>query len=422
MATVVWIGNAKNTAQKITLTITAVLTGGTLTVTINGKSITYTVVAADTTTTAATNWLALLNDADAPPEFAEIDWSSSAAVITGEAAVPGTPFTITKDQNGGATVTLATSVVNTSQSDVNDANNWLRNLSAGLPVNGDDMVLANSNVPLLWNLGSLSGILLNSFKRYQSFTASVGLPENNPLGYVEYRPTYLKLASNVATFSLMLGEGSGNGPTRERYDMQSYKTLLTVLASGQPTDAYAVRFLGSHGENAVRINNTSVGIAMLPSEATPNGATLNTATVDGGGTLDCGAGCAFSGTAGGGTLTVTGGTVTLFNTPTIVARNGATVTLAAVDGTYASITANNGVRLNIAAPMTITVLTLQKSSNMDLSRFVGAVTVTTSTMDGDTCQVNDPNNNVTWTNATTVNGQVTTGCITFTGQRTLRII
>lgn len=426
MPTTSWNPNGQNIAQVSTIVVTAVAVGGTLTATINNKSITYTCITGDTIATAATAWLALLQASTVPPEFTEITWANdTSATITATATEPGTPFTLTKSQSGGATCTLTATTANSSESDINNANNWIRNGVASLPQNGDDVVLANSDVPLLWNLDAFSAILLNSWTRYQSFTGTVGLPEQNPLGYVEYRPTYLLLASNinpgVGALPLTLGPGAGSGPTRERYNVQSYRTNLVVIASGPPTDAYAIRFLGSHGQNTLTVLGSSVGVCMLPTEVTPNGSTINTASVDGGGTLDCGVGCAFSGTGGGGTLTITGGTCTLFCTPTIVARNNATVTVSAPSGTYSSITLNNGVTLTVTCAMTITSLTVQKSSNVDLSANLGAVTVTSSTIDGDTCQILDPNNCVTWSNASTVNGQVTSGPFVFTGSRTVKV-
>lgn len=426
MPTTSWIGNGQQNSAVDTIVVTATAIGGSCSAIINGKSIIYTGVVGDTTTTFATNWTALLNAATVPPEFTEMTWANpSDGVITATATTPGTPFTLTKSQSGGATCTLTHTIANSSQSDVNNSANWIRNGVASLPQNGDDVVLANSNIPLLWNLDLLSGILLNSWTRYQSFTASVGLPENNPLNYVEYRPTYLLLGSiinpAIGGLPITLGPGSGSGPTRERYNAQSYRATVTLIASGSPADAYSVRFLGSHGQNAVTVLGSSMGICMLPTEVSPNGASLNLATVDGGGTLDCGIGCAFSGTAGGGTITITGGSSTLFCTPTVVARNNATVILSAPSGVYASVSAINGVGVTITCAMTISSLTVEKSSNVNNSGNLGAVTVTTSTIDGDTCQVSDPNNTMTFTNATMVNGQVTSGPFVFTGPRSLKL-
>lgn len=426
MPTTSWIGNGQQIAMQDSLQVTAVAIGGVLTTTINGKNISYTCVTGDTVIIAATNWAALLNASTVPPEFTEMTWANpSDGVITATANTTGTPFTLTKSQSGGATCTLTHTTVNSSQSDVNNAANWIRNGVASLPQNGDDVVLANTSIPLLWNLDLLSGILLNSWTRYQSFTGTVGLPENNPLGYVEYRPTYLLLGSNInpaiGGLPIILGPGIGSGPTRERYNVQNYRATVTITNAGSPQDQYAIRFLGTHGQNSISVIGTSVGICMLPTEISPNGANLNLASVDGGGQLDCGIGCAFSGTAGGGTITITGGSVTLFCTPNVVARNNAVVALSAPSGVYSSVSAINGVQVALMCAMTITSLTVQKSSNVDASNNLGAITVTTSAIDGDSCQILDPNNTMTFSNAMQVAGQVTSGVITFTGPRSVKL-
>lgn len=420
MATTYWIGNGQQVAQVATLTVTAVSVGGTLSAVINTKTITYTCITGDTTSTAASGWQALLSNAVGAPEFGEITFTVSANVITATASIPGTPYTMTKNEAGGATCTLTTTQANVSQSDVNNADNWRRNGVAAIPQSGDDVIVSDSSIPLLWNLDAFSAVLFASFTRTQSFTGTVGLPENNPNGYYEYRPTYFLMGASVSPLPVRLGTGagSGNGPTRERYNVGTYRTTLTVLASGSPADDYAIRFLGTHANNQITVIGTSVGVAMLPGETS----TVDLATVDGGGTLDFGVLTTFTGTGGGGTLTVTGGSSTIYCTPAaVVARNNASVTLASPSGTYASVTANNGVQMTWAASFTITSLTVQKSSNVSNSNNLGAIVVTNATIDGDTCQIADPNNSVTWTNAPTINGQVTSGVFVFTGPRTLKL-
>ncbi len=418
MPTTYWNPNGQTIAMVSTLQVTAVALNGTLTATINSKNITYTCTGSDTLTTAATNWLALLNAASAPAEFGEITWTSDGAVITATASTPGTPFTLTKSEGGGATCTLTAVTANSSPSSASNLNNWLRSGVASLPQNGDDVVVANSAVPILWNLDALAAVQFASFTRWQSFTSTIGLPVLNPLGYVEYRPTYFQFTSSVPQLPVTLGVGSGQGPSRERYNVGSVRTNLNVLASGSAADQYAVCFLGTHANNTVKVVATSVGIAMATGEVS----TVDIATTDGGGTLDCGAGVTFSGTGGGGTYTLTGGAGTLFCTPAaVVARNSAILTLSAANGTYASVSAINGVQVTLTQPMTITSLTVQKSSNVDNSQNLGAVTITNTTIDGDTCQINDPNNSITYTNAASVAGQVTSGPFVFTGTRTVKV-
>lgn len=385
---------------------------------INGKSVTYALTGTDTTATAAAALQALLatvsGTAAVPPEFTEQTWTVSGAVITVTDNTPGTPFTLTASATGGgATITRASKVANSSPSDVNNANNWLRNGSPSLPQNGDDVVLANSSVPLLWNLTALAAVTFNSFTRYQSFTGAVGLPENNPNGYVEYRPTYFQFLGPVGALPLVLGVGPGSGPTRERYNVLGQQTNLIVLASGSPADAYAVRFLGTHASNTAKVLNTSVGIGMLPGETS----TLASASLDGGGTLDLGVGVTFSGT-----LTMNGGSSNLACAPaTLLVQNGGQATLSADALTYAALTAQGGSVLNFLAGGTITVLNLLKSSTLNKSNDLRTLTITNATVDGDTCQIFDPNGVITFTNAVTMNGQVTVGPIQTSSGRTWKI-
>ena len=419
MATTFWTGNGQNVAQVSTIVITAVAVNGTLSATINGKSITYTCVTGDTIATAGTGWLALLQASTVPAEFAEITWAfDGTATITATAGTPGTPFTLTKSQAGGATCTLTATTANSSQSDVNNSANWLRSGSASLPQNGDDVVVANTSIPLLWNLDQLASVQFLSFTRYQSFTGTIGLPDYNANGYYEYRPTYFQFSGSAGTLPLSLGLGVGSGPTRERYNLGTKRYALTVVGAGSPADEFAVRVLGTHANNTLTIVGTSVGVATFPGESS----TLDVVTVDGGGSLTCGPTVTFTGTGGGGTLTLTGGSATLYCAPAaIVARNSAVLSLAGSSLTFASITANNGVQISLLTAMTISVLTLQKGSTLNNSANLGAVTLTTSTLDGDTCQILDPNNSITYTNATTVNGQVTSGPFVFTGQKTVKV-
>ena len=418
MTTTYWNPNAQYVAQSVTITVTAVVTGGTLTVTINSKSITYTCLSTDTTNSAAIGLAALLNSRTAPPEFQAISWSASSTVITGSADVPGTPFTLTKSQAGGATCNLATAQVNVSPNDVNNPSNWLRNGSASVPQNGDDVIVANSAFSLLWNLSSLAGVLFNSFTRYQSFTGRIGLPSSNPLGYIEYQPTYFQFGSNVPLLPIVCGVGAGNGPTLERYNTGTYNASLTALAAGNASDTYSIRFLGSGNNNQINTNGVSVAVAMLPGET----ASLAIGNSNTGGALDCGVGCSFTGTGGAGTLTLTGGNSTLFCAPmSIIARNNANLTLSANNGVFSNVSAINGVAVAIKCPMTITALTLQKSSKVNAENAYGTVTITNTTIDGDTCQINDPNNVIAYTNAASVAGQVSTGPFLFTGPRTDKI-
>ncbi len=273
--------------------------------------------------------------------------------------------------------------------------------------------LADSSTPLLWNLTALAAIQFGSYQRWQSFTGTVGLPEENPLGYYEYRPTYFKFVGS-GTLTMTLGIGAGSGPSRERYDLGAQRVNLNALASGSPQDDYAIRFLGSNANNVINVQQTSVGVAMLPGEA----ATVASATVDGGATLALGAGVTFSGL-----LAVNGGAATLNCAPgTVTAVNGSAIAVGSIGLTYAAVNAFQGSRITWNSDSTITTLVLQTSSTFDKSGDIRPIVITNSTIDGDSCQVLDPLNSVTWTNAASVHNSVTSGPFTFTGTRTVKIV
>jgi len=413
MAITQWIGNGQTTAQVDTITVTAVATNGVLKAQISNKIITYTCTASDTTSTAAANFAALMNSRSAPPEFQQQTYVAVANVITMTADVAGTPFTATFSASGGATLTQTHTTLNSSPSDILNPDNWLRNGVAAIPQNGDDVVVLGTNAPdLLWNLDGLRTVTFKSYTRWQSFQATIGLPDWNPLGYREYRPTYFQFNGFASSSSspgqptpitVLLGIGAtGSGPSLERYNVGSQATNFIVLASGSASQDFAVYLLGTHGGNTLKAQGASVGIATGQTDVSA----LQSSTVDGGGSVTYGAGCAVSGT-----ITVNlSGQVGLYTAPSsLQLQNGAQATIYQDGLTIPTLTAQGGSLITYLAGGTISNLTLQTSSRLDKSQDLRTLTISTSEVDGDTCQVNDPNSVIVWSTATVVNGQVTTG-------------
>lgn len=439
--TTYWSPNQAAVAQVETYTFTAPSgVGNTYTATINGKSVTYTSVSGDTAALAATGLFNLLNTTvGIAAEFTEVTWANpSAGVVTATATTPGTPFANVPGTTAGLVMStgnglangIATvhTTANASPSDVNDAQNWLRvNLTntppsstRSLPANTDDVVVANTSVPMLWGLDQLATKQFNTYQRYQSFTGTIGLPEVNALGYAEWRATYFKFAGpqgSVPAGGLMitLGVGSGSGPSRERYDLGSQQTTLNILAAGSATDEYGVRFLGVHTNNTFTIlGRTSLGIGMLPGEK----ATISSSTVDGG-TLGIGTNVTWTAAS---TLTLNGGSAVLNAAPaTLTMSNGARATFTNDLLTWTTITAQGGCSLRWLAGGTITTLTMTTGCTLDKSADARTLTITNSTIDGDTCQFLDPLNAVVWTNATSVKQSVPSGPFAFTGTRTVKV-
>lgn len=434
-----WAPNQAPIAQVETYTFSAPAgVGSTYTATINGKSVTYTSIAADTAALAATGLFNLLNvSTSIAPELTEITFANpSAGVVTATAAVPGTPFANVPGTTLGLVMSTGNGLVNgiatahttpsASPSDVNDAQNWLRvNLGStpptktrALPQSTDDVVVANTTTPMLWNLDQLAAVQFNTYTRYQSMSGQVGLPDDNPNSYIEWRATRFKFngpqgsvpAGGLAMVCGSLNDGlGGSGPTLERYDLQSSQYTLTGLAG-------SIDIIGQHTLNSFTVLSGAT-VSVAASNATK--ANLSTSSVMPGGTCVIGPNVTWTAAS---TLTVFGGSATLSAAPaTLTLSNGASVVVVTDALTWTTVTAQSGSTITFQAGGTITTLTMSVSCTLDKSQDARVLTIVNSTLDGDTCQVLDPLNAIAWTNATTVKQKVSAGPFQFTGSRTVKV-
>lgn len=437
MTTALWAPNRGFVAQVETGTFTVPSgIGNWYMATINGKTVKYVSVSGDTAALAATGLCALLQASEIP-EFGEITWDNpSSAVVTGTAKESGTPFANVSGTSAGLVFSTGNGLVNgiaqvhttanASPSDVNDAQNWLRITPPApgvraVPVSGDDFVVANSDVPMLWNLDQLAAVQANTYTRWQSMTGNIGLPENNPLGYVEWRATYFAFSGPPGSvpaggLAMVLGFGAGDGPGRERYNVGSSPTTLVCLAAGAALDDYGVRFLGVHTANTFTVlGGVSLGVAMLPGEVS----TLTSSTVDGDGTVGIGPGVTWTAAS---TLTALSGTVLLNAAPaTVTGANGVQFTFGTTGLTWTTVTVQGGCNLIWLCGGVITTLTMSQGCTLDKSQDARGLTITNHTIDGDTCFINDPLNAVTFTNAGSVKQSVQSGPYRFTGTRTVKV-
>jgi hypothetical protein len=435
-----WTPNQAAVAQVETVTLVgAPSTGNTFSAAINGKTVTYTATGSDTLATFASGLYNLLSATTGiAAELTEITFANpSTGVLTATAKVPGTPFANVPGTSAGlvfstgggygGTCVQAHTQANQSSSDVNDPQNWLRVTAPApgvrqLPQNGDDVVVANTSVPMLWNLDQLKSVQFNTYTRWQSFTGTIGLPENNPNGYTEWRATYFWFSGPQGSvpaggLAMVLGKGSsGTGPTRERYNLQSQPYTMTVLATGNAVDEYGVRVLGVHTANTFTLlGGASLGVAMLPGETS----NLSSCTVDGSATLGIGPGVTWTAAS---TLTLQSGSCILNAAPaTLLLNNGSQATVATDALTWTVVTAHGGSGMEWLAGGTITTLTMTTGATLDKSQDARSLVVTNSTLDGDTCQVIDPLNAISWTNATSVKQSVSSGPFQFTGPRTVKV-
>ena len=434
MPTAYWAPNQAAKAQVRTYTFTAPNSiGNTYNATLNGKTVTYSSVSGDTAALAATGLYNLLNVTEGiAAEFTEIEWANpSSGVITATAAVPGTPFAgvpgtslglVLSTGNGlSGGITTANTTDNASPSDVNDAQNWLRVTAPApgvraIPVNGDDVVADNSTVPMLWNLDQLAAVQFNTWTRWQSMEGQIGLPENNPAGYTEWRATYFKFVGPQGSvpaggLQMVLGRGTvGSGPGLEQYDVGSQPTTLTALAGG------LIKFLGVHTANTfVTTGNVTLEIAALLGET----ANLSSCTIDGGAFVVIGDGVTWTAAS---TLTMFGGSVVLAAAPATLAMNaGAQATVTKDSLIWTVVTQRNGSVITFLAGGTITTHTMETGASLDKSLDARGLTITNSTIDGDSCFYNDPLNAIIWTNATSVKQQVADGPFRFTGTKTVKV-
>lgn len=410
MPTTFWTGNAAAIAKIVTIQVTAVAGGAVLSVTFpNGKAISYTCGGGDTTTTAAAALQALLAASTAPPEFQEITWTVDTTTITATSKLAGRWFSFTAAGSGGGTVVQTTTTENSGPSDINLANNWLRSGSPSTPQNGDDVVIANSIVPMLYNLDAFAARAFASVKRYQSMTGQIGLLDQNPSGYREYRATSFQFIGSVAPLPVTIGLGPGSGPsTFERYNTLTQETSWSVLGST------LCRILNTSAASSFQINGPAiVHIATLPGEtSTCTGGVEAT----NGSQVSIGSGVTFAGT-----LRAYSSSVIFCETvPTQIISNGSQVSVNATGGTCTSLSAVNSSTITWRSSAAIGTLTLATSSRFDKTYDNRNIVITSSVIDGN-CQIVDPWNTITYTNATTINGVVSSGPFTFGPGRSIHV-
>jgi hypothetical protein len=380
MGTVVWRGGAKQVPQVNTVTPANVAATNTFTVTVNGKSFTY--AAAGATVAEVTAGLVALLSASSEPDVAELTIAdlSTAVRITGPA--DGTPFTQTSSAAGGtATLTTATATAASGPNDWSVPANWN---TGAVPVAADDVIVDNSDVPIKYGLDQHT-VTLTSLTIGPGFTGTIGLPERNPAGYAEYRPTYLKVGATSVRIGGSDQQAGGSG--RVKLDNGTVQADVLVMSAGSPADSGlpAVLWKGTHAANTVEVVGGTVGLAALPGE---------TATVA---TLKVGGGAGQLTLAGGAGLTLTtlkqvGGAVTLGAGVTTVTKNGGTLTV--LSGACTTLTNDGG---EVFWQSTGSIGTIDGAGVFDFSRDPRARTVTNATF-RDGAKLSDPLGSVTWSN------------------------
>src|SRR5260370_23620786 len=260
MSTIRWRGDAPTVAQVQTMTIGTNDVATTYKVTINGKTVSVPGNAGGASSTAA-DLANALKGAAVPQDFNEIAWTVATTIVTGTAAKPGKPFTLSVAASGG-TGTISTTVA-TASSGPNDAGasaNW----SIGsLPATGDDIVFDTGASDVLYGLDQ-HAVTPNSISVLSWFTGKIGLAavnaDNAAATYFEYRPQYLQYGTTGVGGTVTVTVSGGGG--RIKLDQGSAPAIWNVANSAQRLEAGipAVLLKGTNAANALNVNKGDVGI------------------------------------------------------------------------------------------------------------------------------------------------------------------
>ena len=393
MGTKKWRGDAPSVAQVNTITPASVTVGNQFSLTVNGKSVTFTATAA--TVANVTAGLTAAVAASTIPEFQEVTAADGTTVLTLTANTAGKPFTQTSSSatgsgSAGHSLTTSTTTANSGPNNWDVARNWDDGTAAGaVPVSTDDVYIENSSVDILYGL-SQSGVTLTSLNIAASFTGKIGLPIINETGnYVEYRTTrYLTI--KATTINIGYGEGSGSG--RLLIDPLANATAIVVTSTGSPVEQAIPALCINGGGTAYTLTVLagSVGVAVETAQT----ATLTTVTMGGDATVTLGSGCTLT------TVTANGGTLTTNSAITTLNVNGSS-TVYVMAGAVSALNHDAGT-VYYRSSSTLTTLKLGSGAKIDFTQDQRARTVTNCTVESGS-SITDTFKTVTWTNGISLN-------------------
>lgn len=331
--------------------------------------------------------MAAWNDLDATlfPEFAEmtasVDTANDYFILTAD--TPGNPFTVTlhplesdgstdgdaQTINGSNVATSGTAVTaNSSPNSAAAATNW----SGGTaPADGDTLIFSDNAVDLTDDL-DLSAINVNVIVE-QSYRGKIGRPLNNPAGYLEYRPTYLKIGTDDSPAqAVTIGQGPGIGSGRIKIDAGASTTTFVVHNTGQPIEQGIppVLLKGTDAANTLTVNKGSVGVAVLPydeatgAEETATIATLNVGYVTnpaGDAVVQCGPGVTLT------TINQSGGKLEIETAVTTITKTAGELQLLGNSVTVGTLNERGGATYVIGTT-TITTANISNAGILDYSR------------------------------------------------------
>jgi hypothetical protein len=243
-----WTGLRQPSAQVEAITFTSVGgTGETVTITIGPRSVTYTRISGETTTTLAEAVANLLSSSTFG-EITEVAATSSGAVLTLTGQPTGQPFTLAiADSGGGSPITWTlSSTTAKSPNHVGDAANYD---GGTLPSAGDELVLSPGTPDLKYQLDHFASTAITITRLAGG--PRIGLPNTNETGgYTEYR--------------------------RRRFQSQSTSARIETSTADQP-GAVRLEFTGSSAATVTILGDADPGVGGEPVELwdLPNNSTVS---------------------------------------------------------------------------------------------------------------------------------------------------
>lgn len=250
---------------------------------------------------------------------------------------------------------------------------------SGVPSGSDTPIFENTNRSCRYYSGStyddFTAVYINA-----SFTGEIGLPYENPNGYMEYRPQFLR----IDALNLYVGNGEGEGSPRLKISNQHASNAKNVFAKtcGSRVNQNVPSFLytaGGTGSGQFNIfDRSDVGVSGNEGElATTSVGDFDSAP---GSKFFGGSGCTFNGSVDvGGQVThngTRGAAATRILPGGNLLINGASTSY----GTTIQVFDQGVLRLGSIAPSSVTLgsssLTLFSGSKLDLTEGLSPVTIT----------------------------------------------
>jgi hypothetical protein len=290
-------GDAVAVAQISQVQITADDAATTYKITIGGVVVSISGSGTGVNNTASE--LATALNASTHPYFEAVTWSAAADLVTGVANVAGCPFVATSSVTGGAGTigAVSTGTVSAGPNHWDTAANWS---TGAVPVNGDEAILKDSAVNILWGLDQ-SAVTLDRLTIYQSYTGKLGLNfrvfataadgESFNENYYDYREKRLKILVDSTQGPVEIGKiinpgdpFNAQGSPRISIDLGAQQADIVVFntsrVSAEP-GLPAVRIRCNNASNTLEVRNSPGGVGVGSDEPYPSspGGAINSGLV-----------------------------------------------------------------------------------------------------------------------------------------------